>query len=162
MSCWPAAAVAAPAASQPALIDVDADGLLRRVRDGAAALTVVNVWATWCAPCKEEFPDFIEVERAYRARGVRVMFVSTDFGDDRAKAVEFLRKSGARLPSLIKTGKDEVFIEALSPKWVGTLPATVIFDRTGRRLKFFQGRLKRSVLEKTLDALLAAPPKGEK
>ncbi|MEM7678900.1 MAG: TlpA disulfide reductase family protein [Myxococcota bacterium] len=160
--CWSVSAAAAPPSGTPAaLVDVDAEGLLERVRDGKAPLTVVNVWATWCAPCKEEFPDFIEVERAYRARGVRVWFVSTDFGEDRAKAVEFLRKTGARLPSFIKTGKDEPFIEALSPKWVGTLPATVIFDRSGRRLRFFQGRLKRSVLEQTLDSLLGSSPKGE-
>ena len=137
------------------LIDIDGPGLLRMIRSGAGPLTVINVWATWCGPCKEEFPDLLAVARAYKSKGVRLAFVSTDFGPDRAAAVEFLKAQGAPLPSYIKAGKDEAFIEALDPRWVGTLPATVIFDNTGRRVKFFQGKLDKSTLERTLDALLA-------
>ena len=144
------------------LISVDGPQLLAKVRDGQAKLTVVNVWATWCDPCLEEFPHFVAVDRAYKSKGVRVLFVSTDFGEDVAAAVEFLKKVGAPLPSYLKEGKDEAFIEALSPKWVGTLPATVVFDRAGRRLRFFQGKVDRATLEKTLDELLAADqPQGE-
>ncbi len=146
------------AQAEPApLVAVDGPGLLKHVRDGGARLTVVNVWATWCRPCLEEFPDFLAVGRAYREKGVRVVFVTTDFGDDKAKAVRFLKDQGAPLPSFIKAGKDEAFIESLSPTWVGTLPATFIFDGAGRRVAFFQGRLERDELQDTLDKLLASP-----
>lgn len=153
-------AVAGPAGAEPKdglpLIDVDGPQLMAKVRDGGAQLTVVNVWATWCEPCKEEFPHFVAVGRAYRTKGVRVLFVTTDFGEDRAPAVAFLKKMGAPLPSYAKAGDDEAFIEMISPKWFGALPATVIFDPQGRRLRFFAGKVDRATLEKTLNELLSA------
>ncbi len=141
-------------ATPPELIEVTGPQLLRRVKDSDARLTIVNVWATWCTPCKEEFPDLLAVARAYESKGVRLMFVSTDFGGDEAQAVRFLKAQGAPLPSFLKTGKDEAFIETLSPKWVGTLPATVIFDDNGKRVGFFQGKVAREALEEALNALL--------
>ena len=141
-------------AAAPALIDVDGPQLLKRVRAGDAKLTVVNVWATWCEPCKEEFPELLRVAKAYEKKGVRLWFVSTDFGEARTAAVAFLKAQGAPLPSFVMAGKDEAFINTLSPKWVGTLPATFIFDQTGRRLRFVQGKIEGKQLEKDLDDLL--------
>ena len=142
------------APSSPELIDIDGPALLRVVRNRPGRLTVVNVWATWCRPCLEEFPDLVAVDRAYRDKGVRVLFVSTDFGDAKADALRFLKKQGAPLPSYVQTGKDEAFINAMNPKWVGTLPATIIFDNKGERVGFFQGKLGRKKLESTLNRLL--------
>ena len=67
------------------------------VRVGPAAkapLTLVNVWATWCGPCKEEFPELEAIHRAYRSRGLRVVGVSIDHGDDGAVR-EFVQAEGA-------------------------------------------------------------------
>lgn len=144
------------------LIEVDGPALRRVIRKTDARITVVNVWATWCEPCKEEFPDLVAVAKAYAPRGVRLLFVSTDFGDARPEAVKFLKAQGAKLPSYVQTGKDEPFIEALSPDWVGTLPSTFIFDAHGERKGFFQGKVERAALEEALDRLLATPDRGEK
>ena len=155
LSAGPAYADTGSPTRARALIDVDGPALKRLVRSRKAKLTIVNVWATWCAPCIAEFPDLLATGRKYAPKGVRLLFVTTDFGEARAAAVEFLKQQRAPLPSYIKAGKDEPFIEALSPEWVGTLPATFIFDRTGRRLRFFQGKIERWELERTLDTLLA-------
>ena len=139
---------------RPALIDIDGPTLIRTIRERGDRLTVVNVWATWCRPCLEEFPELLFVGRAYRNKGVRLVFVTTDFGEAKADAIRFLKKQGAPLPSYIKAGKDEAFIDSLSPDWVGTLPATFIFDNRGQRVGFFQGKLDRTKLEAELDRLL--------
>ena len=66
-----------------------------RVGPGAEApLTLVNVWATWCGPCKDEFPELEAIHRDYGPRGVRVVGVSIDHADD-ATVREFVREEGA-------------------------------------------------------------------
>ena len=66
-----------------------------RVGPGATEpVTLINVWATWCGPCKEEFPELEAIHRAYGPRGLRVVGVSIDRGDDDAVR-EFVRAEGA-------------------------------------------------------------------
>ena len=66
-----------------------------RVGPGAGApLTLVNVWATWCGPCREEFPELEAIHRQYGPRGLRVVGVSIDHGDDDAVR-EFVAAEGA-------------------------------------------------------------------
>jgi cytochrome c biogenesis protein CcmG/thiol:disulfide interchange protein DsbE len=57
-------------------------------------LTLLNLWATWCGPCKEEFPDLEQLRRDYQAKGLRVLAVSVDIGDD-ANVREFAEAHGA-------------------------------------------------------------------
>src|SRR2546423_2167943 len=75
-----ASAVAAPA-DTAVLLPIDAAGLLARVSGAGARATLVNVWATWCPPCREEFPAMVAVARRHRAEGLRLLLVSGDFGD---------------------------------------------------------------------------------
>lgn len=57
-------------------------------------LTLLNLWATWCGPCRQEFPDLEALRRDYASRGLRVLAVSVDIGDD-AKVREFAEQHGA-------------------------------------------------------------------
>jgi Thiol-disulfide isomerase and thioredoxins len=57
-------------------------------------LTLLNLWATWCGPCEKEFPDLERLRRDYEPKGLRVLAVSVDLGDD-AKVREFARNHGA-------------------------------------------------------------------
>lgn len=92
---------------------------------------LVNVWATWCAPCIEEFPDIVELQRAYEDE-LQVIFVSADFPDSRDRALDFLREHNVDWTTYFKTGKDQPFIEALSEKWSGALPFTKIIGKDGK------------------------------
>lgn len=81
----------APAYAAP-LLDA-ADSV--RVGPGAGApLTLVNVWATWCGPCKAEFPELEAIHRTYAPRGLRVVGVSIDHADD-ATVRDFVKDEGA-------------------------------------------------------------------
>jgi len=86
-------------------------------------ITLVNVWATWCAPCIKEFPYLIELQHNY-PDDLRVIFISADFPEDREKALEFLREQQVDWPTYLKTGRDLEFIAALSDEWSGSIPFT--------------------------------------
>ena len=151
-----AAAVVA-AGAVPEVTAASAQEVLAAVRREGASAVVLNLWATWCQPCREEFPDIVRIEKEYRERGVRVVFVSTDFVDDRDQARKFLASQGVTEPSLIKGDtNDNAFIDAIEPRWTGIIPATVIYDASGQAKWFHEGKTNYATLKKTIDGVLAA------
>jgi len=109
--------------------------LEQRISGERGRVVVVNFWATWCEPCREEFPDFIELQHRHAARGLLVLAVSLDAPSERDTEVKkFLAEMRPVFPVLIKTAGDpDVFINAIDPRWTGSLPATLIYDRSGKR-----------------------------
>lgn len=140
-----------------ALIPVTGAEFRQEVRARSARFVVANAWATWCGPCVEEFPYIQEVARSYADEGVALMFVSTDFDSERDAAIAFLKKQGADLPSYIKEGRDQQFIDAFHPDWSGALPATAIYGADGKPVKFWQGQVEEEDLRQTLAALAGRP-----
>jgi thiol-disulfide isomerase/thioredoxin len=94
-------------------------------------VVLVNVWATWCAPCIEEFPSIVDLQEKYED-DLQVIFISADFPGQRNKALEFLREQNVNWTTYFKTGKDQPFIEALSNEWSGALPFTKVVDKRGK------------------------------
>ncbi len=92
---------------------------------------LVNVWATWCAPCIEEFPYIVDLKQEYEDE-LHVVFVSADFPSQRDKALEFLKEQNVDWATFFKTGKDQPFIEALSNDWSGALPFTKVLNKEGK------------------------------
>ena len=101
-------------------------------RPGARAV-LVNVWATWCIPCREELPDLLRLRRDYAARGLRVILVSGDFASDAEQAAGFPRPARRRLPDLPEAGHRHGVHRRLRPQWSGALPATFIYDAAGHQ-----------------------------
>lgn len=153
------ASIPAPGSSSPLITPADAALLHTAVREPGARVTLVNVWATWCAPCREEFPEIVRLERAWRDRGARVMFVSADFDDQLPAVRAFLSKQGVTEPSWIKTGDDMAFINAMDPRWSGALPATFIYDSRGELVRFWEGKADYAKFESELRAALEQSPK---
>lgn len=98
---------------------------------------LVNVWATWCGPCIEEFPHIVKIQRMYEDR-LQVIFVSADFPDVRDRALEFLRKQEVDWTTYFKQGKDQAFIESLSSDWSGALPFSKVYDTSGNVVASWQ------------------------
>jgi thiol-disulfide isomerase/thioredoxin len=134
----------------------------RALRDAAGAETtlaayggqvmVLNLWATWCAPCVEEMPTLAELQRRYEGR-LRVVTVSVDSEGDRAKAQrELARLSGGALPFLIDISRGILFDVAAAG-----MPVTIIYDRNGRELARLVGGADWSSDEAAalMDAVLA-------
>ncbi len=91
---------------------------------------LVNIWATWCAPCVEEFPEIVKLQRNY-SEELKVIFVSADFPDSRGRALTFLKEQGVDWTTYFKTGGDQEFIESLSDSWTGALPFSKIIGVNG-------------------------------
>jgi thiol-disulfide isomerase/thioredoxin len=147
-------------AEGPALTPVTSAELNHQIRNTGAKVVVVNMWATWCGPCREEFPDIVKLQRAYAGQGVKVLFVSWDM--EAATAKKFLAEQGVDFPSFIKqdSESDQKFIEAVAPQWTGVFPATIVCDGTGAIRQFWEGKRKYQDFESAVKVVLESKPTG--
>jgi thiol-disulfide isomerase/thioredoxin len=153
-----AAEVAAPVQVEVA----DLPAIMAAVKAPGAAAVLVNVWATWCEPCREEMPDLVRFYREHRAQGLRMVLVSADDEDQRAQVARVL--AGLRFDgsAFIKRGDDMAFIDALDPSWKGSLPATFLFDGRGTRSQAWHGLVTYDDLRAGVSGLLDKSKKPKK
>ncbi|HEV2863272.1 MAG TPA: redoxin domain-containing protein [Pyrinomonadaceae bacterium] len=118
---------------------------------------LVNFWATWCAPCREEFPDLVEIRGQYGPDALDFVLVSLDDPSEMDKAVpEFLAEArAAAFPSYLLNADDsDAAINLVDPTWSGELPATFLYDRSGALVFKHKGRIKPVELRAALDEAL--------
>lgn len=122
--------------------EVDAKGLTERVAREKGLVVLVNFWATWCVPCREEFPDLSRLSKAHGGQGLRVLGISTDFASQAAAVEKFLAEQKPAFPNYRKKsgGDDQEFINAVDRSWGGELPFSVLYARDGRKAKVFSGK----------------------
>lgn len=156
-----------PAAAQPAplpkVAEIDEAALKSLLGAGAgrARPLLVNFWATWCVPCREEFPDLVKIRGQYDESRLDFVLVSLDDPSDLGKAVpEFLSEQRATaLTSYLLHAVDEsVAINLVDPTWSGELPATFLYDRAGHVVFKHKGRVRADELRAALDAALKDKP----
>ena len=120
---------------------------------------LVNFWATWCTPCREEFPDLVKIREQYAADRLDFVTVSLDDISDIGKAVpEFLRDQRAtRMPAYLLHAEDDgAAINLVDATWHGELPATFLFDREGKVVFKRKGRIKPAELCAAIEQALSA------
>lgn len=144
----------------PAIDAITAAGIRSRVSDGGG-VTLVNLWATWCAPCRAEMPALLHVARAHEADGVRLMLVSVDFDDQLPAVRKFLGSHGVDQTTYLKNEKDETFINGIHPEWSGALPATLVYDRNGKLVQFWEGAADENRFEHAVIAALTSSNNAE-
>lgn len=111
----------------PDLAFTDAGGKSVKVADFKGKVVVMNIWATWCGPCKVEMPTLAKLQADYAGKGVEVMAVSIDEADKAQQAQLFIAQN-APLKFYLDGGMKLPF--KLSPPAVGT-PTTVIYGKNG-------------------------------
>ena len=141
---------------------VTAADIQRAVRNAGAKAVLVNMWATWCGPCREEFPGLVRVAHKYQGQGLKVMLVSADDKSDLAAVKKFLAAQGVDFPAYLKAEKDEPFIDGMDKRWTGALPATFLYDGTGKLRDFWEGSATFSAFEQKVVEVLGkqAKPTG--
>jgi thiol-disulfide isomerase/thioredoxin len=124
---------------------------------------LVNFWATWCAPCREEFPDLVKIRKQYAADKLDFIIISLDDPSDIQKAVpEFLKEVRATsFPAfLLHADDDGAAINLVDPTWSGELPATFLYDRSGRLVFKHKGRISPAELRAAIEQTLGAKAQG--
>src|SRR2546423_1532852 len=126
----------APPYGQPnRLIPGGAAGFKRQIAALRGYPVVINQWASWCGPCREEFPRFQRISAAY---GKRVAFLGVDSNDSDAAAKAFLGEDPVPYPSISDPGRE---IAYLLKATIG-LPDTAFYDRKGTLVYTKQGPYK--------------------
>jgi thiol-disulfide isomerase/thioredoxin len=134
-----------------ALPRVGEEQLLQVIGEHRGKITVVNFWATWCSPCREEFPYLVKLYDERRG-DVVVVSISMDEPDEAELAAAYLEEQNARFPAYLRGFKDfEVFANLVDPSWSGAIPATFVYDREGNRVFSHQGKLTYEELLELVD-----------
>lgn len=96
-----------------------------RLQDQRGRIVMINFWASWCAPCRQEMPHLIRLHEKYRAAGFTLLGVNID--EDRKVAAAMAERIGVKFPVLLDTDK-----KVTGQYDMGAMPATLILDRKGR------------------------------
>ncbi len=128
----------------------DLKGLLAKEKNKPL---LVNFWATWCDPCRDEFPDLVKIDVEYRPKSLDFVTVSLDDKADVKTAVpQFLAKMKATMPAYWLSASDpEPAINAVDPKWQGDLPATFLYNEQGEVIFKHFGRVDTAKLREAIE-----------
>ncbi len=113
--------------------------ILGYVRTVNSPLILINFWASWCEPCKEELPALVKLEQKYSGRGLKVILVSIDDQDETAAAEAYLRDHQIAFTAFYKGLQPLRFVSQIYPKWSGAVPATLLMDRNLKILDAWEG-----------------------
>jgi thiol-disulfide isomerase/thioredoxin len=118
---------------------------------GNDTLYVVNFWATWCKPCIEEMPYFLESSKKFSGSRIKIIFVSLDFASELERVRKFAEK---RIPGqeyyLLNAGNPNDWIDKVDPSWSGAIPATVLYS-SGKKNFFREGDLQQLELDSIIN-----------
>ncbi len=119
------AAAVQPSALAPDFTLRSVDGPNLRLREQRGRVVLVNFWATWCGPCRQEMPHLNKLYDKYRGSGFVLLGVNID--DDARTATDLSAKLGLKFPVLLDTDKTVSRLYEM-----GAMPSTVVIDREGR------------------------------
>lgn len=111
---------------------LDRSGDRVALQTNGAPITLLHFWGTWCGPCREELPSFVEFARKQQTRGARLVAVARDPGYQEVD--DFFQKSGLHFETLVDPSG------ATLDKWgVDAIPTTIVLDRNGDELARYVG-----------------------
>lgn len=122
------------------------EGQTRKLADWQGKVLVINFWATWCPPCREEMPELSRVQDQYGPAGIQLLGVAID---ETANVVEFSKKTPVTYPLLIAPAELPGLFAKLGNQQQG-LPFTIIVGRDGKLRSSHLGRLSEEYLGKLL------------
>jgi thiol-disulfide isomerase/thioredoxin len=128
----------------------DIQGTPQSLSQWRGKVLVVNFWATWCEPCREEMPQFVQAQRELGPKGLQFIGIAVD---QRDKVVQFAKELDLNYPALIG-GYDAVELSRSLGNRLAALPFTVIIDREGRVAHTQLGALKPGQLRSIVRNLL--------
>jgi thiol-disulfide isomerase/thioredoxin len=147
-----AAAKAGPAL--PTVSRIDQKRFAELIKSNGRPL-LINFWATWCEPCRDEFPELVKIDAEYKGK-IDFITISLDFEEEITEGVpKFLALMKATMPTYVLITPDETAaISMVSKEWSGGLPMTVLYKPDGSIAYFRQGVVRHNILQKEIDKIL--------
>ncbi len=120
----------------------------------ADTVYIINFWATWCAPCVQELPEFNDLDKHYAGKPVKILMVSLDFKDAFPYKLQgfVTRKRLSPQVAWLSETDPNIFIPKIEEAWEGSIPATLVI-RPGRGRKFIEGQVTTGQVMKIVDGM---------
>src|ERR1041385_4799613 len=152
----PAAQPQKPAA---VVTPIDAEPLKSLLSKQRQKPVLVNFWATYCDPCRDEFPDLVKIDKDYRSQSLEFFTVSLDdITDINTEVPKFLDEMKAKMPAyLLNVNDPEPAINLVDRSWQGSLPATFLYNEKGEIVYKHFGRVNPTELREAIDKVVTKP-----
>ena len=122
--------------------EIDTSAIRELVKNKSEKLRLINVWASWCGPCVQEFPDLIMIDRIYRSRQFEFVSISADKLLRKESVLKFLKKNEASNKNYIfNSDNNSALVDAIDPAWQGALPYSLLVEPGGKIIYRVQGTL---------------------
>jgi thiol-disulfide isomerase/thioredoxin len=148
---------AAPPQKTPAVVSaIDAEALKNLLTQQRQHPLLVNFWATFCDPCRDEFPDLVKIDQEYRPHELEFFTVSLDdMSEIKNEVPKFLQAMKATMPAyLLNVSDPEPAINLVDPKWQGDLPATFLYNEKGEVVYKHFGRVNTVELRQAIEKVV--------
>ena len=140
----------------PKVTQIDEVGLKTAIKTNGKPL-LVNFWATWCDPCREEFPDLVKIDADYKGKIDFITVSLDDLAEINRDVPKFLSDMKAQMPAyLLKVEDEGAVISSITKDWQGGLPFTILYNEKGAIAYFRQGKIKTDILRAEIEKLI--PP----
>ena len=140
----------------PVVSAIDTDALKGLITQQRERPLLVNFWATFCDPCRDEFPDLVKIDKDYGPQSLEFVTVSLDdMSEIKIGVPKFLSAMNATMPAyLLNVSDPEPAINFIDRRWQGDLPATYLYNEKGEVIYKHIGRVNpaelRSAIEKAV------------
>ena len=141
---------------------IDAEGYQKLLEQSRGKALVVTFWATWCEPCRDEYPMLGELAKQYAPQGLTVVGISLDDDGDMILVRRFLAKYKPPFPNYRKKpGAEAAFVQAVLPGWSGAIPATFFYASDGRQIGHLVGENTRDTYDAAIRTLISSTSGGK-
>ena len=131
--------------------NIDTSGIKELIRNKSDKLRLINVWASWCGPCVQEFPDFVIIDRIYRSREFEFVSINADKLSRKDNVLKFLQKNEASNKNYIfNSDNNSELVESIDPQWSGALPYTMLIEQGGKVIYRLQGPINMLEMRKLI------------
>jgi len=145
-----------PQTTLPVVSPIDTDALKGLITQQRERPLLVNFWATFCDPCRDEFPDLVKIDKEYRPQSLDFVTVSLDDIDQlKTDVPKFLSSMKATMPAyLLNVTDPEPAINFIDRRWQGDLPATYLYNEKGEVVYKHIGRVNAAELREAIEKVV--------
>jgi thiol-disulfide isomerase/thioredoxin len=145
----------APVPHDPAVID--AQGYQKILDQYRGKPLLVTFWATWCEPCRDEYPMLNELAKQYAPQGLQVVGINLNDDGDLTLMRRFMARYKPIFPNYRKKmGGESEFVQVVLPGWNGAIPASFFYSKDGQQVGHLVGEGKRDTYEAAIKTIVGS------